>query len=63
VPAAGRFLRMAPDVAIVGEVRDREALQRISRHAGWSRKRLMRSGRRGRLHVHAPAGGVPLTGA
>jgi pilus assembly protein CpaF len=28
------FLRMAPDVAIVGEVRDREALPQIRAHDG-----------------------------
>jgi hypothetical protein len=42
-----RFLGMAPDVATVGGVRDREALQGISRHADWSRMRLMRGGRSG----------------
>jgi hypothetical protein len=53
------FLHMAPDVATVGEVRDREALQGISGHADWSRMRLMRRGGSGWLHVHAAAADYP----
>jgi hypothetical protein len=56
--AAG-FGPMAPNVAMVGEVTDREALQRISRHAGWSGRQLMRRGRSGWLDVDTAAGDYP----
>jgi hypothetical protein len=39
------FLRMAPDVAIVGEVRDREALPRDSYRRCGARDQDIRAGR------------------
>src|SRR5690606_3179535 len=64
------FLRMAPDVAIVGEVRDREALPLLltlssgvtgftTIHAGSARQALTRLGLIRQLA--ATSGGLPLT--